>query len=82
MLPKVKFSMLPDGDGVEYQIVSKSLTAALRRATLLVEALGTRREIEIAHSVRRTKRNKKKHVVSIFVGNYHLTSQTKSDRLV
>jgi hypothetical protein len=67
MFPKVKMKMVQDGDYITYTIRSKSLTAVLQRATLLVEALGTDHAIAMDHDLVETKPNKIRHEINVYV---------------
>lgn len=49
----------------EYEIYSKSLTAVLQRATLLVEALGESRVQSFQYDQEPTRRGKTRHYVWI-----------------
>lgn len=67
MIPKVKMNMVQDGDYITYTIQSKSLTAALQRATLLTEAIGLDHEVELEHNIIQTKRNKIRQQILVHV---------------
>ena len=64
MTPKVKVIMDYYLDSPYYEIRSKSLTAALQRATLLVEALGEDR-VTFEYALD-TERKKPRHIFYIY----------------
>jgi len=67
MLPKVKMTMEQDGDYLWYHIRSKSLTAAMARATLLIEALGVDHQIDVEHYHKVSKKMKPRHEITVCV---------------
>lgn len=65
MIPKVKVTMDYYDTRPYYIVRSKSLTAALQRATLLVEALGDART-EFEYATDETKKGKTRHYFYVY----------------
>lgn len=67
MIPKTKLvAHIFEGE-VRYEVRSKSLPAALARASLVVEALGSQREIDIDHQFYESKKGNIKHQILVTV---------------
>lgn len=64
---KVRLETNFRSDRCVYTVSSTSLTAAMQRATLLIEALGER-DITVTHVVKERKKKKNKHFVFVSVG--------------
>jgi len=67
LTPKVRLVARIFDDQTQYEVSSKSLTAALQRATLLVEALGTDHDLDVEVDKCKTKKGKTKHQIFVTV---------------
>ena len=67
MIPKVKFIAHIFENQTRYEVRSRSLTAALARATLVVEALGPDQSIEVDHQTYETRKGNTKHQIILTI---------------